>query len=57
MFSEYVRQVATGAYPAPEHQYSMPADEVTRFLRSPDDEDDELEPRNPRIDPRVSGPW
>jgi 3-methyl-2-oxobutanoate hydroxymethyltransferase len=30
-FEEYVRLVAGGKYPAPEHQYEMPADEKARF--------------------------
>ncbi len=33
MFSEYVRQVAKGEYPAAEQQYEMPADERNKFFR------------------------
>jgi len=31
-FSDYVRQVGAGEYPAPEHQYGMPPDELAKFL-------------------------
>ncbi len=31
-FSDYVRMVASGEYPAPEHRYEMPAEEKTKFL-------------------------
>ena len=31
-FSEYVRQVGAGEYPAPENQYGMPPDELAKFL-------------------------
>jgi len=31
-YSEYVRLVVTGEYPAPNQQYTMPADEKNRFL-------------------------
>jgi 3-methyl-2-oxobutanoate hydroxymethyltransferase len=31
-FSEFVRQVESGQYPAPEHGYRMPAEEKNRFL-------------------------
>jgi 3-methyl-2-oxobutanoate hydroxymethyltransferase len=31
-YGEYIRQVATGEYPAGEHQYGMPADELAKFL-------------------------
>jgi 3-methyl-2-oxobutanoate hydroxymethyltransferase len=31
-FSEFVRQVESGQYPAPEHGYRMPAEERNRFL-------------------------
>jgi 3-methyl-2-oxobutanoate hydroxymethyltransferase len=31
-FSEYVRQIESGQYPAPEHGYRMPAEERIRFL-------------------------
>lgn len=32
-FVEYVRRVSGGQYPAPEHQYEMPAEEKTKFLK------------------------
>jgi 3-methyl-2-oxobutanoate hydroxymethyltransferase len=31
-FSSYVERIATGEYPAAEHQYQMPADEKAKFL-------------------------
>jgi 3-methyl-2-oxobutanoate hydroxymethyltransferase len=31
-FSLYVDRVASGQYPAPEHQYQMPSDEKAKFL-------------------------
>lgn len=31
-YSEYVRQVESGEYPAPQNQYSMPAEELAKFL-------------------------
>jgi 3-methyl-2-oxobutanoate hydroxymethyltransferase len=31
--AEYVKQVSTGRYPAPEHQYQMPDDERAEFVR------------------------
>jgi 3-methyl-2-oxobutanoate hydroxymethyltransferase len=31
-FSDYVRQVGAGEYPAPEHQYGMHPDELAKFL-------------------------
>lgn len=31
-YREYVRQVAAGEYPAPEHQYGMPTDELEKIL-------------------------
>jgi 3-methyl-2-oxobutanoate hydroxymethyltransferase len=33
-YSEYVRQVESGEYPAPQHQYSMPAEELAKFLHA-----------------------
>jgi 3-methyl-2-oxobutanoate hydroxymethyltransferase len=33
-FSEYIRQVGSGEYPSPEHQYGMPADELAKFLHN-----------------------
>jgi 3-methyl-2-oxobutanoate hydroxymethyltransferase len=32
-FSEYVKQVSTGQYPAAEHLYQMPKDEIDAFLK------------------------
>jgi len=32
MFGQYVNQISSGAYPAPQHHYEMPADEKTKFL-------------------------
>jgi 3-methyl-2-oxobutanoate hydroxymethyltransferase len=31
-FADYLRQVETGLYPAPQHAYEMPADELAKFL-------------------------
>jgi 3-methyl-2-oxobutanoate hydroxymethyltransferase len=31
MFAKYVNNLESGAYPAPEHQYEMPADERAKF--------------------------
>jgi 3-methyl-2-oxobutanoate hydroxymethyltransferase len=31
-FRKYVHEVSSGAYPAPEHGYTMPADEKQAFL-------------------------
>ncbi|HTL27912.1 MAG TPA: 3-methyl-2-oxobutanoate hydroxymethyltransferase [Tepidisphaeraceae bacterium] len=33
-FGNYVERIASGDYPAPEHQYQMPADEKAKFLAS-----------------------
>jgi 3-methyl-2-oxobutanoate hydroxymethyltransferase len=32
MFGQYVNQIRSGAYPAPQHNYEMPAEEKTKFL-------------------------
>jgi 3-methyl-2-oxobutanoate hydroxymethyltransferase len=32
-FATYVNQVASGKYPAPEHQYEMPAEEKSKFAK------------------------
>ena len=32
-FSDYVRAVSSGSYPAAEHGYEMPVDEKTKFQR------------------------
>jgi ketopantoate hydroxymethyltransferase len=32
-FSEYVKQVSSGQYPAAEHLYQMPMDEKERFKK------------------------
>lgn len=59
MFSEYVRQVAKGEYPAADHQYEMPADERAKFLRREADTDEPTEPgeRTRSRSTEVSGPW
>jgi len=61
-FAEYVRQIAKGEYPAPEHVYAMPPDEAAKFLRREREaaEDrkydvDSKPRRSPSTD--VSGPW
>jgi ketopantoate hydroxymethyltransferase len=35
VFGRYVRQVTSGEYPAPEHQYEMSAEEKSKFIRRP----------------------
>jgi 3-methyl-2-oxobutanoate hydroxymethyltransferase len=32
VFAEYVRQISSGTYPGPEHQYEMPVEERAEFL-------------------------
>jgi 3-methyl-2-oxobutanoate hydroxymethyltransferase len=32
-FADYVRRVSSGEYPAPEHEYEMPEEERSLFLR------------------------
>jgi 3-methyl-2-oxobutanoate hydroxymethyltransferase len=34
-FASYVDMVSSGKYPTPEHQYKMPEDEKTKFLKEP----------------------
>ena len=34
-FTEYVRRVSSGEYPAAEHQYEMPPEEKAKFLKNP----------------------
>ncbi len=61
-FSEYVRQIAKGEYPAPQHVYAMPPDEAAKFLRREAEELEEREfekDQKPRRAPSgdISGPW
>ncbi|KAF9352800.1 hypothetical protein BGX26_009428 [Mortierella sp. AD094] len=52
---EYSADVKSGAFPAPEHCYPMPQDELDRFMRMTSETADEQQQQQKRQSPAVAG--